>query len=171
MLDEQLEFFVELENMKTTVRSLRNSIHCLSVLVSLFVCFWLATTVRAVSPTPDGGYPGANTAEGGAGALFSVATGSQNTGTGAQALRNNTGDRNTADGFQALVKNTTRNSNTAGGWRALFKNTTGDRNTASGRETLLSNTTGFENTATDGVALESNTTSNDTGVSNYTAIL
>jgi hypothetical protein len=158
----------------------------LRILLAL-VCVVHTPILKAVSPTPDGLYFGANTAEGGAGALFSltsgtnntavgsqalysVTTGSQNTATGAQALRSNTGDRNTADGFQALVKNTTGNSNTAEGWRALFQNTTGDRNTANGREALVSNTTGFENTGTGGVALQNNTTGHDNTATGFAAL-
>jgi hypothetical protein len=140
------------------------------------VCFALSPTAQAqLSPTPDGSYQGANTAEGGAGALFSLTsgtnntalgsqalfsltTGDQNTAVGAQALKNNTADGITAIGFQALVKNTTGGDNTAVGWRALFKNTDGgNSNTATGSQALYSNTTGFGNTA-DGVqALFSNT--------------
>ncbi len=148
----------------------------LRILLAL-VCVVHTPILKAVSPTPDGLYFGANTAEGGAGALFSlttgtnntavgsqalysVTTGSQNTATGAQALRNNAGDRNTADGFQAIVKNTTGNSNTADG----------DRNTAGGREVLVSNTTGFENTGTGGVALENNTTGNDNTATGFAAL-
>jgi hypothetical protein len=143
--------------------------------------------LQAVTPTPDGLYFGANTAEGGAGALFSLTTGTnntavgsealfslttgkQNTAVGAQALMNNTADKNAAIGFQALVKNTTGDSNTAAGWRALFKNTTGARNTASGRETLLSNTTGFENTATGSVALQRNTDGHDNTATGFAAL-
>jgi uncharacterized coiled-coil protein SlyX len=173
--------------MKTTIP--RNSIPSLPLIPLVLACFglWLLPTMQAVSPTPDGGYSGANTAEGGSGALFNLTTGTnntaigsqalfslttgvQNTATGAQALKNNTADKNTADGFQALVKNTTGNSNTAEGWRALFQNTTGDRNTASGRAALVSNTTGFENTATGGVALESNTTGNDNTATGFAAL-
>ena len=135
-------------------------------------CFGVSPTGRAVSPTPDGSYAGANTAEGGSGALASLTTGSnntalgsqalfsltdgiQNTAVGAQALKGNTGILNTAVGFQALVSNTVGAANTAVGWRALFKNTaTGTQimipgldNTAVGFEALYSNTTGQSNTA------------------------
>jgi len=151
------------------------------------MCFCFSQGVRALSPTPDGLYFGANTAEGGAGALFnlttgtnntalgsealfSLTTGKQNTAVGAQALKNNTADKNTAIGFQALVLNNVGDSNTAGGWRALFKNTTGARNTASGRETLLSNTTGFENTATGSVALQRNTGGHDNTATGFAAL-
>ena len=71
------------------------------------VCFALSPTARAVLPPPDGGYPGANTAEGDA-ALFSLTTGSENTAIGFQALFSNTeGAQNTANGVLALFSNTT----------------------------------------------------------------
>ena len=141
----------------------------------VFECFGLSPKAQAVSPTPDGAYVGANTAEGGAGALFSLTTGSnntaigsqalfslrtgsQNTATGAQALKNNIGGQNTADGFQALATNTTGFGNTGTGWRPLFANTTGFHNTADGFTALLNNTTGNHNTATGDEALLNNTT-------------
>jgi hypothetical protein len=141
------------------------------------VCFGFLPTMQAVSPTPDGGYPGGNTAEGGSGALFSLITGTnntavgssalfslttgiQNTAVGAQALKNNTANDNSAEGFQALVNNTTGFGNTATGWRALFQNTTGFHNTADGFSALLRNTVGNHNTASGDEALGSNTTGN-----------
>jgi hypothetical protein len=180
--------------MKTITTVLGNPAKCAAspfgvlVLLPALVCFFcFSPGARAVSPTPDGLYFGANTAEGGGGALFSLTTGTnntalgsetlftlttgkQNTAVGAQALKNDTADKNTAIGFQALVLNTTGDSNTAGGWRALFKNTTGARNTASGRETLLLNTTGFENTATGSVALQSNTGGHDNTATGFAAL-
>jgi uncharacterized coiled-coil protein SlyX len=63
------------------------------------------------------------------------------------ALKNNTANNNTADGFQALVNNTTGIDNTAIGWRALFKNTTGPRNTAVGYGALWRNGVTGDNTA------------------------
>src|SRR6476646_11847 len=39
------------------------------------VCFALVQNTQAVSPPPDGAYSGANTAEGGSGAIFSLTTG------------------------------------------------------------------------------------------------
>jgi hypothetical protein len=133
---------------------------------------------QAVSPVPDGGYAGANTAEGGSGALFSlttganntalgsqalysVTTGSQNTATGSQALKSNVANHNTADGFQALVSNTTASNNTATGWRALFSNTTAKENTAVGSEALYHNTTGVGNTANGFRAVANNSTGQD----------
>ena len=74
-------------------------------------CIALSSTARAqLSPPPDGGYPGNNTAEG-TDALFSLTTGTDNT----------------AIGFDALVSNTTGSDNTANGVEALFNNTTGER--------------------------------------------
>ena len=146
------------------------------ILIALAVIrFALSPTAYAVTPAPDGGYPGGNTAEGGSGtlhslttgsnntaigsqALFSLTTGDQNTAVGAQALKNNKGDRITAIGFQALVNNTTGVDNTAVGWRALFKNTAGgNSNTATGSQALYSNITGFHNTADGSQALFHNT--------------
>src|SRR5438105_3698947 len=148
------------------------------VLVALVLtCFAFATTTQAQlpSPTPDGGYPNGNTAEGD-GALASVTigsnntaigfdalglntTGSDNTATGLEALLSNTdGALNTATGFQALQANTDGNGNTATGADALLDNTTGSDNTATGAGALLNNNTGTDNTATGNSALESNST-------------
>ena len=75
---------------------------------------------RAVSPPPDGGYPGQNTAEGDF-ALNSL-VGDQaidNTAVGFQALKSlASGNLNTAVGFGALA-NDTANNNTAIGAQAL----------------------------------------------------
>jgi hypothetical protein len=132
----------------------RSFILVLLTLVSLA----LSPRSHAVSPPPDGGYPGANTAEGDS-ALFSLSTGGSNTAIGADALFSNTGgSSNTAVGVQALVSNTTGNSNTAIGVDALLSNTTGRENTAIGVDTLLSNTTGNDNAASGYQALFHNTT-------------
>src|SRR5205085_11484078 len=103
------------------------------LLVSLtLVCFALSPMARAVLPPPDGGYPGANTAEGDL-ALFSLTTGSENTAIGSQALYSNTdGAQNTATGAFALQSNTSGNANTATGDSALVYNTEGGENTATG---------------------------------------
>jgi hypothetical protein len=137
---------------------------------------WFALSpARAVSPPPDGGYPGGNTAEGenalafntigagntaiGAEALFRNTGGSGNTATGVSALHNNTtGDNNTATGHDALKDNTTGRDNTANGDGALLANTTGSQNTAIGASALLFNTAGSNNTATGFQALFHNTT-------------
>jgi hypothetical protein len=61
--------------------------------------FALSPTARAVSPAPDGGYPGGNTAEG-QNALQSLTTGIDNTAVGSNALfHNTTGGYNTANGL------------------------------------------------------------------------
>jgi Chaperone of endosialidase len=121
--------------------------------------FALSPTARAqLSPPPDGGYAGDNTAEG-TDSLFSLTTGTENTAIGFDALNSNTtGDSNTATGSIALGSNTTGVRNTANGFAALNSNTTGERNTATGRAALTFNTTGNNNTADGHDALFSNTT-------------
>src|SRR5207245_8918177 len=97
-----------------------------SILILLLLgCVGVSSKLQAVSPPPDGGYPGGNTAEGQA-ALFGLTTGTGNT----------------ATGFKALFRNTTGFSNTATGNGALFSNTTGEGNTAIGQAALSINTTG-----------------------------
>src|SRR6267154_2469374 len=110
------------------------------VVLLVLACFALSSTAQAQlpSPTPDGGYPGNNTAEGD-GALSSVqinlstGDGTSNTANGVTALLSNTtGSGNTANGLDALQSNTTGSDNTAIGFNALFHNTTGRNNTANG---------------------------------------
>ena len=123
----------------------------------VLVCVGLFPQAQAVSPAPDGGYPGGNTAEGQS-ALFSLAGGGYNTGLGFFALRSNTTNSfNTAIGAGALFANTA-NNNTATGAGALLSNGTGQWNTANGAFALLSNTMGISNTANGFSALKSNTT-------------
>ena len=134
----------------------------------------LSPGMQAVSPPPDGGYPGQNTAEGqsallhlGAGTYntalgwaslgFNV-TGNFNTAVGAATLLNNTSDRNTATGGGALLSNSTGDENTANGAFALFNNTNGFDNTAVGDSALHDNTAGNVNTAVGLGALFNNTT-------------
>src|SRR5881397_870908 len=92
-------------------------------------CFALSPTAQAVTPAPDGGYPGFNTAEG-FNALLSLTS----------------GQLNTAFGFAALKSDTTGGFNTAVGGQAL-KSNTGSGNTAVGANALASNISGFENVA------------------------
>jgi trimeric autotransporter adhesin len=169
--------------MKTTTLPIGNSINhsplrsalILIPLVLMFVA--LVPRAGAVTPAPDGGYPGSNTAEGdgalqdltsgvsntavGFDALFSNTAGSNNTATGIGALGSNTsGSDNTAVGFGALLLNTTGPNNTAIGFQALFVNNTGFENAAIGSRALFANTTGFHNTADGFFALSRNITGN-----------
>jgi hypothetical protein len=140
----------------------------------LIVCLAISPNSHAVTPPPDGGYAGGNTAEG-QDALFSLTTGLYNTAAGYLALKSNitgqfntavgagallfnTADQNTAIGAAALLNNTTGSNNTAMGEAALFFNTTGNENTGVGAGVLSSNTTGSANTAVALDALSSNTT-------------
>src|SRR5713101_450950 len=82
----------------------------------------------------------------------------QNTVLGDDALLNNTGTDNTANGFDALLSNSTASFNTANGSQALFSNTDGFFNTATASDALFSNTIGSDNTATGVSALTTNTT-------------
>jgi hypothetical protein len=89
-------------------------------------------------------------------------TGINNTANGALALSSNTtGNSNTATGAFALLSNTTGSGNAANGWQALFSNTTGADNTANGDSALLFNTTGNFNTAIGVVALLNNNGDNN----------
>ena len=126
-------------------------------LVFLLVCFAPCQMARAVSPAPDGGYAGNNTAEG-TSALFSLTSGADNTAIGFQALFHNTGGTyNSGEGFRALFSNTSGTQNTATGVQALFSNTTGPFNTANGVNTLFHNINGAQNTASGTNALTNNT--------------
>ena len=142
--------------------------------VVTLVCFGLLPTMRAVSPAPDGGYPGGNTAEGqnallslttggfntavGWSSLKSLTTGSFNTGVGPGTLVLNRADSNTAVGTAAMLVNTTGTENTAVGTDALVHNDSGSFNTAVGIQSLFYNTTGGQNTAVGRDALANITT-------------
>ena len=146
----------------------------------------LCSRMQAVTPEPDGGYPGNNTAEG-QNALLSLHTasinntavgwsslksdiiGTNNTAIGAGALFANTADGNTATGSGALFRNTVGDNNTAIGLAALYNNTTGHFNTANGVEALYSNTDGLQNTATGYQTLYHNRTINGIAGTNNTA--
>jgi hypothetical protein len=124
-----------------------------------------------VSPAPDGGYPGNNTAEGSS-ALLNLTSGMSNTAAGYQAIeRNTTGNYNTANGantmhgnrgaqntgtgYSALMINITGNYNTVIGSNALYGNG-GSNNTAVGFGALYVPLGASENTAVGGSALASN---------------
>src|SRR5438045_1970118 len=132
----------------------------LGFLLITFALAWfpLSPTMQAVTPPPDGGYPGANTAEGDD-VLLNLTSGFDNTAIGFETLFNDTsGLDNTAVGSGALSSNTTGNDNTAIGEGVLNQNTSGFGNTATGIEAMLSNTTGSNNTATGNSALNANLT-------------
>jgi hypothetical protein len=152
-----------------------------------FACFGLSPGAQAVSPAPDGGYPGGNTAEG-HNALFSLTSGTFNTAVGSLSLQSNTtgqlntavgaatlfvnaGSQNTATGAAALLGNTVGLQNTASGSFALANNTEGSDNTANGALALLSNTTANNNTAYGAQALQSNTTGADNTAIGDTTLL
>jgi hypothetical protein len=181
--------------MKMTTPPARDSISRSPLRYGLFLiplvlaAFALSPTAQAqLSPPPDGGYDGNNTAEGtdalfslttgtdntaiGFDALFSNTTGSENTATGSDSLLlNTTGIRNMANGFAALEANTTGVRNTASGRAALARNTTGSDNTGDGHDALFSNTTGIHNTATGSFALLFSTTADDNTADGYAAML
>jgi hypothetical protein len=126
------------------------------LVVLLLCCFTLSPKLHAVTPAPDGGYPGGNTAEG-IQALQSLTTGAFNTAIGQQALFSNTsGSFNTAEGFRALVHNTTGPFNTAVGTNALYSATTGQRNVADGFGALFRATTASGNVAIGSTSLYNN---------------
>src|SRR5467141_3100698 len=117
--------------MKTTTLSCLIGRSALVSVSLLILCFGLLPNAEAVSPAPDGGYPGGNTAEGQA-ALLSLTSGGFNTAVGFLSLRSNTtGQFNTTIGAGTLLANTA-DQNTATGAGALLSNTTGTQNTANG---------------------------------------
>jgi Chaperone of endosialidase len=118
----------------------------IALILGLACVIAFAPKTQAVSPAPDGGYPGGNTAEGQA-ALLSLTTGGYNTAVGFLSLRSNmTNSFNTAIGAGTLLANTAEN-NTATGAGALLSNTTGGQNTANGAFALSRNVNGSANTA------------------------
>ena len=144
-------------------------------IVALLSALLIAPVLLAVSPAPDGGYPGNNTAEG-TSALFSLSSGIDNSGPSVPSalpqydrqfqhgrkvpgalLPTPPAPRTRPTGVNALALNTTADFNTAQGVNALFYNTTGAQNTATGVLALFPirpaapTATGFE-------ALSSNTT-------------
>jgi hypothetical protein len=134
--------------MKTTIR----------LFLTLLCLAAITPTSQAVSPAPDGGYPGWNTAEG-SGALFNVnvVIGTFNTAVGGHALYGDTtGRANTAVGAFALTAATSGNQNVAVGHAALRSNTVGNGNTAVGFQAakLMGGPSNDNNTAIGFAALD-----------------
>src|SRR5215470_14301782 len=110
---EQNTTIMNLFRSKTTTPDLRKSISRSPLRLAFLLipltaaCFALSPTVRAVTPAPDGGYPGGNTAEGDNALLNLVpgtTTGINNTAMGDGALLNNaTGSYNIALGSKAGI--------------------------------------------------------------------
>src|SRR5581483_10771500 len=122
------------------IRSIRGSpLRSGFVLITLALAWFAfspASLAQLPSPTPDGGYPGNNTAEGD-NALFSLTIGLDNTAIGFSALNlNTTGGSNTATGASALLSNADGQQNVAIGSSALYFNTSGGFNTATGVSAL-----------------------------------
>jgi Chaperone of endosialidase len=158
----------------------------LSLIALTLAAFAFVQSGEAVNPPPDGGYAGANTAEG-QNALLNLTTGTANTAVGflslsmqlkanfntalgAGALLVNGADENTATGAGALLSNTRGNPNTANGAFALFLNTDGAFNTATGGRALFSNTDGSNNTADGAMALFNNTVGTDNTADGVSAL-
>jgi hypothetical protein len=156
----------------------RNEGRALLIMTIGWLTLFAVAKASAVSPPPDGGYPGENTAEGtnallnltsgidntavGFDALMMTQSSMENTAVGVAALGSNiSGNTNTAIGYETLTRNTTGNDNTAIGGNAMLSNTTGHGNTATGLNALFSNTTGISNTANGVAALRLNTLGED----------
>src|SRR5438094_10378544 len=91
-------------------------------------CFGLLPQMQAVSPAPDGCYPGLTTAEG-CNALSALTSGAGNTGLGWDALfGTSTGNFNTGVGAAALLLNTAGTENSALGTAAMVSNDNGTNN-------------------------------------------
>ena len=156
----------------------RNTI--IAAILSALTCFALVPA-QAVSPAPDGGYPGFNTAEGdqalfllfggfantglGWRSLFSAVGASNNTGVGAGTLVLNTADSNTAVGTAASLLNTTGTQSVAVGAGAMVFNNADD-NTAVGAFALGNNVAAVTNVAV-GVFAGQNNDSGGAGTADF----
>src|SRR3954453_4340524 len=159
---------------------MKNQYLTLTSMMLALTCFALLPKTQALSPTPDGCYPGFTTAEGcnalshltsgvantGLGwyALFGTSTGNNNTGVGAGTLVTNNADSNTAVGTAALLLNTAGTENSSLGTAALVNNDNGINNTAVGSFSLQTNTNGSNNTAVGGTALQNSTGDYNTAI-------
>ena len=137
----------------------------------LLVCFACLPSTQAVTPAPDGAYPGYNTAEG-LNALLPAIPGVWNTAIGAYALSSSApgGLGNTAVGLNSLRHNTTGTFNTAVGVNSLLFNTTGSQNVAIGYQALDFNGTDSANTAVGFQASFANNNNGDTTAVGWKAL-
>lgn len=86
-------------------------------------------------------------------------TGSENTGTGFNTLKNTTSATyNTASGSNSMFSNLTGGSNCAYGAYSLYTNSSGSNNVAMGLNAMYFNTSGAKNVAIGFAALQNNTT-------------
>src|SRR5215469_13807047 len=106
--------------MKTTISIISNLINdsrlqrALILIPFVLICVAALPRAQAVSPAPDGGYAGGNTAEG-ENALLNLTTGTFNTAVGFLSLLSDTeGQFNTAVGAGALLANVGDPSSSAG---------------------------------------------------------
>jgi len=161
-------------NMKTTTPQISNSMSHSSrdcrpvarlLIPLLFVCFACLPSTQAVTPAPDGAYPGYNTAEG-LNALAPAVPGIWNTAIGGYALANSApgGLGNTAVGLNSLRHNTTGTFNSALGVNSLLFNSIGSQNVAVGYQVLDFNTTATRNTGVGFNALFTNNANDNTAV-------
>src|ERR1700731_3399309 len=122
----------------------RSPLRCGLFLIPIALCcfeLWPVPKAFGVSPSPDGGYAGNNTAEG-TNALLNLTSGINNTAVGFGALSSDTtGGYNVAIGSNALALNTSGQFNMAIGTEAL-RNNTASANLAIGFRVLYFNTTG-----------------------------
>jgi hypothetical protein len=131
----------------------------------VMACFVLLPGAQAVTPAPDGAYPGYNTAEG-LNALLPAIPGVWNTAIGAYALSSSApgGLGNTAVGLNSLRHNTTGDFNNALGVNSLLFNSIGSQNVAIGNQALDLNTTASHNTGVGFQALFANNADDNTAV-------
>jgi hypothetical protein len=166
--------------MKGMIQTMKVRNTIIAAILSALTCFALVPA-QAVSPAPDGGYPGFNTAEGdqalfllfggfantglGWRSLFSAVGASNNTGVGAGTLVLNTADSNTAVGTAASLLNTTGTQSVAVGAGAMVFNNADD-NTAVGAFALGNNVAAVTNVAV-GVFAGQNNDSGGAGTADF----
>lgn len=140
------------------------------------------------NPIAFGNYGSGDAFLGFAGNVNTASPGTQNTGTGYQALyANTTGAFNTANGYRALngvnsasyntavgadalQASLTGSDNTAVGGNALENDSSGAENTAVGYNALIENTAGGENTALGMSALSNNSSGNNNTAVGYDSL-